>query len=78
MSAGAIGAGAWLGNFCANLTHVGAMWSSLIEIAVGGSLSLILYSEFNVLAGFPEAKKSRDFLGHAMRTSFSYAFGSAS
>lgn len=77
MSAGAIGAGAWLGNFCASLTHVGAMWSSLIEIVVGGSLSLILYSEFNVLAGFPEAKKSRDFLGYAMRTSFSYAFRGA-
>ena len=78
MSAGAIGVGAWLGTFCANLAHAGAMWSSLIEIAVGGSLSLILYGWFNLLVGFPEAKKSRDFLGHAVRTSFSYAFGSAS
>jgi putative peptidoglycan lipid II flippase len=78
ISAGSIGAGAWLGEFCANLAHLGPLGSSLIAMAVGGSLSLILYSEFNVLAGFPEAKKSRDFLGRAMRTSLSYAFGSAS
>ena len=77
MSAGAIAVGAWLGRFCAHLSHVGAMWSSLIEIAVGGSLSLVLYGCINLLVGFPEAKKSRDFLGHAVRTSFSYAFGSA-
>jgi putative peptidoglycan lipid II flippase len=78
MSAVSIGAGAWFGNFCTNLTHVGAVWSSLIDIAAGGLLSLILYFWFNFLLGFPEAKRSRDFLGRAVRTSFSYAFGSAS
>jgi putative peptidoglycan lipid II flippase len=78
MSAVSIGAGSWLGNFSAKLAHVTLVWSSLIEIAVGGLLSLILYYWFNSLLGVPEAKRSRDFLGHAMRTSFSYAFGGAS
>jgi putative peptidoglycan lipid II flippase len=78
MSAGAIGAGAWVGNFCANFARAGAVWSSLLEIAVGGLLSLMLYGWFSILAGLPEAKRSRDFLGQVMRTSFSYAFGSAS
>jgi putative peptidoglycan lipid II flippase len=78
MSVGAIGAGSLLGDICAHLVHVGIVWSSLIEIAVGGLLSLALYCWFNFLLGLPEAKRSRDFLGHAMRTSFSYAFGSAS
>jgi hypothetical protein len=76
-SAGSAWAGAWVGNVCAHIAHAGPVGSGLIEIAAGGSLSLALYCWFNVLLGFPEAKRSREFVGQAIRASFSYAFGGA-
>jgi putative peptidoglycan lipid II flippase len=77
-SAGSAWVGWRFGNLCIHLAHAGPVLSGLIEIAAGGSLSLILYCWFNVLLGFSEARKSRDFMGQAIRASFSHAFGAAS
>jgi putative peptidoglycan lipid II flippase len=76
-SAASTWAGAWLGSVIARLAHAGSLWSSLIEMAFGGSLSLVLYCWFNAMLGFPEARRSREFVGQAIRASFSYVFRGA-
>jgi hypothetical protein len=70
-------AGAWLGNACARLAHSGPVSSGIIEIAAGGLLSLTLYYWLSTLLGFPEARKTREFVDHAIRASVSFAFGGA-